>query len=87
VEENGVELNSVLSGKSSVLTNRENQILAYLCEGKTNAEIGQSLSISPLTVKKHLDNIYKKLQVHRRSAAVAKIINHNNKESSIEYSN
>jgi DNA-binding CsgD family transcriptional regulator len=77
VEENDVELNSTLLCESSALTNRENQILAHLCEGKTNPEIALSLSISPLTVKKHLDNIYKKLQVHRRSAAVAKLIHRN----------
>ena len=78
VEEDYVDLKSELSGKATALTARENQILAYLCEGKTNAEIALSLSISPLTVKKHLDNIYKKLQVHRRSAAVAKLINRKN---------
>jgi DNA-binding CsgD family transcriptional regulator len=77
VEENNIDLNSQLSDKSTALTNRENQILAYLCEGKTNAEIASSLSLSSLTVKKHLDNIYKKLQVHRRSAAVARLFNGN----------
>jgi DNA-binding CsgD family transcriptional regulator len=87
VEENNLGLNSRLLSDSSALTNRENQILACLCEGKTNAEIAISLSISPLTVKKHLDSIYKKLQVHRRSAAVAKLINRNNMESSAEHIN
>ena len=77
VEENNVEFNTKLSGKTTTLTNRENQILTYLCEGKTNAEIASSLSLSPLTVKKHLDNIYKKLQVHRRSAAVARLFEGN----------
>lgn len=81
VEENNIEFNTKLSGKSTTLTNRENQILAYLCEGKTNTEIAASLSLSPLTVKKHLDNIYKKLQVHRRSAAVAKLFHRNLKQN------
>jgi len=56
------------------LTSRENEILALLSQGKTNSEIGQALSISPRTVKKHLENIYGKLQVHRRSAAVARFL-------------
>ena len=38
----------------------------------TNAEIGVALSISPLTVKKHLEHIYTKMQVRRRGAAVAR---------------
>jgi len=56
----------------SVLTERETEILAWLSEGKTNAEIGLALSVSPLTVKKHLEHIYAKLEVHRRGAAVAR---------------
>jgi len=81
VEENNVEFNSGLLDKSNNLTNRENQIISYLCEGKTNAEIALLLSLSPLTVKKHLDNIYKKLQVHRRSAVVARLFNGNISEN------
>jgi DNA-binding CsgD family transcriptional regulator len=56
----------------SKLTRRETEILAWLAQGKTNAEIGLALSISPRTVKKHLEHIYSKLQVHRRSGAVAR---------------
>jgi len=54
------------------MTRRESEILALLSQGKTNAEIGSVLSISPLTVKKHLEHIYSKLQVHRRAGAVAR---------------
>jgi DNA-binding CsgD family transcriptional regulator len=57
----------------SGLTERENEILAWLSQGKTNREIAQALSISPRTVKKHLEHIYGKLMVHRRSAAVARL--------------
>ena len=56
------------------ITRRENEILALLSQGKTNSEIGQALLISPRTVKKHLENIYNKLHVHRRSAAVARFL-------------
>jgi DNA-binding CsgD family transcriptional regulator len=57
---------------SSKLTRRETEILAWLSQGKTNVEIGLALSISPRTVKKHLEHIYSKLRVHRRSGAVAR---------------
>ena len=55
----------------SSLTPRESEILAWLTQGKTNVEIGLALSISPLTVKKHLEHIYSKMQVHRRTAAIS----------------
>jgi DNA-binding CsgD family transcriptional regulator len=54
------------------LTRRETEILAWIAQGRTNAEIGLGLSISPRTVKKHLENIYSKLQVHGRGTAVAR---------------
>jgi DNA-binding CsgD family transcriptional regulator len=54
------------------LTRRETEILTWLSQGKTNAEIGDTLSISPRTVKKHLEHIYSKLRVHRRTAAVSR---------------
>jgi DNA-binding CsgD family transcriptional regulator len=60
------------SSNDSGLKRRETEILALLSHGKTNAEIALALSISPRTVKKHLEHIYNKLQVHRRSGAVAR---------------
>ncbi len=71
LEEQPADLVSVSSVESK-LTPRENEILAWLAQGKTNAEIGLALSISPRTVKKHLEHIYSKMQIHRRSAAVAR---------------
>jgi len=71
LEEQAADLASTLAEESR-LTPREKEILTYLSQGKTNAEIGLALSISPLTVKKHLEHIYSKMQVHRRGAAVAR---------------
>jgi len=71
LEEEPVELASELLVDSE-LTRREVEILSWLSRGKTNTEIGLALSISPRTVKKHLEHIYSKLQVHRRGAAVAR---------------
>ena len=65
------ELNPDLLIESG-LTHREDEVLVWLSQGKTNAEIGQILSISPRAVKKHLEHVYGKLQVHRRSAAIAR---------------
>jgi len=46
--------------------------MELLAGGASNAEIGDTLRISPLTVKKHLEHIYQKLGVGRRGAAVAR---------------
>lgn len=47
-------------------TPREREVLALLLQGRTNKQIGQSLDIAEDTVKKHLQHIYCKLDVHRR---------------------
>jgi DNA-binding NarL/FixJ family response regulator len=59
------------SGELEVLTTREAEILELVGAGLTNAAIAERLWISPGTVKKHLDNIYAKLGVANRTAAVA----------------
>ena len=56
----------------SILSEREVQVLAWIRDGKTNHEIGQILSISPLTVKNHVQKILRKLSVSNRAQAVAK---------------
>lgn len=53
------------------LTAREAQVLSLVAEGRTNAEIARHLSVSPGTVKRHLENLYAKLGVHSRTAAAA----------------
>jgi DNA-binding CsgD family transcriptional regulator len=55
------------------LTGREGEVLELVAAGLTNAAIAERMWISPGTVKKHLDNIYAKLGVANRTAAVATI--------------
>jgi LuxR family maltose regulon positive regulatory protein len=54
------------------LTNRESEILDLLGQRLQNKEIAARLSVSPETVKKHLNNIYGKLNVSGRRQAVEK---------------
>lgn len=52
------------------LSERELEILQKTASGLTNAQIGEELFISPKTVRKHIENIYQKLQVHNRVEAL-----------------
>jgi DNA-binding CsgD family transcriptional regulator len=54
------------------LTGREAEILTWVARGKTNKEIATLLFVSPHTVRRHLENVYAKLGVHTRTAAVAR---------------
>ena len=53
------------------LTEREAEVLFWVSRGKTNREIGQILSMSPRTVNKHLEPVYRKLSVENRTTAAA----------------
>ena len=52
------------------LTGRELQILELVARGRTNSAIAHRLEVSPRTVAKHLEHIYRKLDVSSRAAAV-----------------
>jgi LuxR family maltose regulon positive regulatory protein len=52
------------------LSRRELEVLRLLATGLSNKSIANTLSISVTTVKKHLQNIYGKLNVHSRTQAV-----------------
>ena len=51
------------------LTNREMQVLRHIAMGLSNREIGKSLEISVETVKEHVQNILRKLDVNDRTQA------------------
>ncbi len=57
------------SKSSTGLTGRELEVLRHLAAGMSNAEIGQELSLSTLTINTYLRTIYSKLEVSSRNAA------------------
>ncbi|GAB3796346.1 response regulator transcription factor [Spirosoma humi] len=57
-----------------VLTSREREILDRLAKGHSHKEVANELFISPTTVRKHIFNIYEKLQVHSKVEAVNKYL-------------
>ncbi|MCI0512911.1 response regulator transcription factor [candidate division KSB1 bacterium] len=58
----------------SNLTKRENEVLTQLCYGKSYRVIAETLFISEETVRRHIKNIYKKIEVRSKSEAVAKAL-------------
>ncbi len=60
-----------LSAKEkNVLTQREIEVLKLIAEGHNNKEVAHKLLLSELTVKTHLKNIFKKLNVLNRTQAI-----------------
>ena len=57
--------------RPDLLTSRETEILQLVADGLTNKEIAKQLVISATTVRTHLENVFEKLEVGTRTAAVA----------------
>jgi DNA-binding CsgD family transcriptional regulator len=64
-EDNVIALKN-LTGK---LTGAEKRVLALVSAAKTNKEIALALCISPATVKRHLENVLRKLELRNRVEA------------------
>ena len=56
-----------------LLTRRETEVLELVAQGLTNGEIAHRLVVSRTTVRTHLENVFAKLDVHTRTAAVARL--------------
>jgi DNA-binding CsgD family transcriptional regulator len=59
-------------GAVPALTSRQWELLHLLAAGHSNAEIARQLVVSVSTVRKHLENIFTRLGVNNRTAAIAK---------------
>jgi two-component system NarL family response regulator len=53
------------------LTPRELEVLRLLAQGKSNKAIGITLSVSEVTVKSHVQSIFRKLNAASRTEAIA----------------
>jgi DNA-binding NarL/FixJ family response regulator len=60
------------SDPSAQLTDREKEVLDQLCKGKSYKMVADALGITHDTVRHHIKNIYKKLEVHSVSEAILK---------------
>jgi DNA-binding NarL/FixJ family response regulator len=52
------------------LSGRELEVLIKLSEGENYNQIAENMFVSPFTIRKHIENIYRKLQVHNKIQAV-----------------
>jgi len=62
-------MNATKRDEDTPLTNRESQVLRHVALGLSNKEIGKSLQISVETVKEHVQNILRKINVSDRTQA------------------
>jgi len=74
---NPIDINNPRDHEEISLSKREVEVLEQLSKGLSYTVIANNLILSPSTVRKHIENIYKKLQVHSKIEAVQKAKNHN----------
>jgi len=67
-------VDSFKTNPHSELTHRETEVLSQLCKGKSYRMIAEALYICEETVRRHIKNIYRKLEVRSKSEAVAKAL-------------
>ncbi len=74
---NPIDIQNPRDQEEISLSKREVEVLEQLSKGLSYTAIAENLFLSPSTVRKHIENIYKKLQVHSKIEAVQKAKNHN----------
>jgi len=74
---NPINIKNLEDQEEISLSKREVEVLEQLSKGLSYTAIAENLFLSPSTVRKHIENIYKKLQVHSKIEAVQKAKNHN----------
>jgi DNA-binding NarL/FixJ family response regulator len=74
---NPIDISSLEERDIVQLSSREIDVLEQLSKGLSYTIIAENLFLSPSTVRKHIENIYKKLQVHSKIEAVQKAKSNN----------
>ena len=69
---NPIEIENEQEQENIKLTNRETEVLEQLSKGLSYQLIAENLILSTGTIRKHIENIYRKLQVHNKLEAVQK---------------
>jgi DNA-binding NarL/FixJ family response regulator len=64
------------SGWPAELTDREVEVLRLIARGRSNREVAERLVISPKTVGRHVENLYRKIGVSSRAAAAVFAMEH-----------
>jgi HD-GYP domain-containing protein (c-di-GMP phosphodiesterase class II)/DNA-binding CsgD family transcriptional regulator len=64
------------AGWPAELTDREVEVLRLIARGRSNREVAQQLFISPKTVGRHVENLYRKIGVSSRAAAAVFAMEH-----------
>jgi DNA-binding NarL/FixJ family response regulator len=72
--ETDLKKDSLFAIGSKNLTQRQMEIIELVIQGKTNEEIADELFISVNTVKTHLNNIYRELNVSNRFSLYSRLI-------------
>jgi DNA-binding NarL/FixJ family response regulator len=66
-----------IESQTTDLTKREKEVLKFLCEGHSYKKISDQIFIDINTVKFHIRNIYRKLEVNSKGEAIAKAMKEN----------
>ena len=66
-----IAVEEVASGAHGTLSQREQEVLLELVQGKSNRQIAEAMWLSEDTIKSHLRRVYRKLDVNSRAEAVA----------------
>jgi DNA-binding NarL/FixJ family response regulator len=64
------------AGWPAELTGREVEVLRLIARGRSNREVAELLFISPTTVGRHIENLYRKIGVSSRAAAAVFAMEH-----------
>jgi LuxR family maltose regulon positive regulatory protein len=72
LERDDKNVKSAAAGLSEPLTEREQEVLQLLASGKSNRQISSELFVSVGTIKTHVNHLYRKLDAHSRTQAIAR---------------